>query len=152
MSACVNRKCAFRLLPLLNGAKMVLVDRFQPLKVLQLIQDHGTTCFLAIPSMYRVLAGTEGDFDVSTVRFPISGGEPLPVAIAEAFRNRFGVDIYEGYGQTEAAPVVALNVPGNRKLGTVGRALPDVELAIWNEDGKVLPAGQIGEIMVRVRE
>ena len=137
------------LLPLLNGGKMVLVDRFQPLKVLGLIAEHKITCFLAIPSMYRVLAMTDDDSDVSSVRFPISGGEPLPVAIAEAFQKRFGVDIYDGYGQTEAAPVVSLNVPGGRKAGTVGRALPGVDIAIWNDQNQPVPAGEIGEIMVR---
>jgi len=137
------------LLPLLNGAKMVLVDRFQPLKVLGLIAEHRITCFLAIPSMYRVLAMTDDDSDVSSVRFPISGGEPLPVATAEAFRKRFGVDIFDGYGQTEAAPVVSLNVPGGRKAGTVGRALPGVDIAIWNDQKQSIPANEIGEIMVR---
>src|SRR5206468_1535526 len=86
------------LLPLLSGCKMVLVDRFQPLKVLGLIQEHRISVFLAIPSMYRVLAAAEGNFDVSSVRFPISGGEPLPVAIADAFEKRFEVPIFEGYG------------------------------------------------------
>ena len=137
------------LLPLLNGAKMVLVDHFQPLKVLGLIAEHGITCFMAIPSMYRVLAMTDDDSDVSSVRFPISGGEPLPVTIGEAFKKRFGVDIFEGYGQTEAAPVVSLNVPGGRKLGTVGRALPGIEIAIWNDQNQPIPTGEIGEIMVR---
>jgi long-chain acyl-CoA synthetase len=75
----------------------------------------------------------------------------LPMAIAEAFEKRFNVPIFEGYGQTEAAPVVTLNTPGNRKLGTIGRALPDVEVAIWNDQNRVLPTGQIGEIMVRGR-
>lgn len=137
------------LLPLLSGAKIVLVDRFQPLKVLALIAEHKITCFLAIPSMYRVLAMTDDNSDVSSVRFPISGGEPLPVAVGEAFQKRFGVDIFEGYGQTEAAPVVSLNVPGGRKLGTVGRALPGVEMEIWNDQHQAIPAGEIGEIMVR---
>jgi long-chain acyl-CoA synthetase len=137
------------LLPLLSGSKMVLVDRFQPLKVLGLIQEHKISVFLAIPSMYRVLAVTEGDFAVSSVRFPISGGEPLPVSVAQAFEKRFGVPIFEGYGQTEAAPVVTLNVPAARKLGTIGRPLPDVELAIWNDQNRVLPPGEIGELMVR---
>ena len=137
------------LLPLLNGAKMVLVDRFQPLKVLKLIEEHRITAFLAIPSMYRVMAATEGSFDLKSVRFPISGGEPLPVAIAEAFEKRFGVPIFEGYGQTEAAPVVTLNVPGGRKLGSVGRALPGVAIAIWDEAKNALSVGEIGEIMVR---
>src|SRR6185436_8403498 len=100
------------LLPLLNGCSMVLVDRFHPHKVLKLIEEHRISVFLAIPSMYRVLAHTEGEFKLSSVRFPISGGEPLPVVVAEAFEKRFGVPIYEGYGQTEAAPVISLNVPG----------------------------------------
>jgi long-chain acyl-CoA synthetase len=128
---------------------MVLVDRFQPLKVLKLIEDHKISVFLAIPSMYRVLASSEGDFDVSSVRFPISGGEPLPLAVAEAFEKRFNCPIYEGYGQTEAAPVVTLNLPGARKSGTIGRALPGVEVAIWDDQKKVLPSEQVGEIMVR---
>jgi long-chain acyl-CoA synthetase len=139
------------LLPLLNGSKMVLVDRFQPAKVLGLIQEHKISVFLAIPSMYRVLAATESEFDISSVRFPISGGEPLPVSIAEAFEKRFKVPICEGYGQTEAAPVVTLNTPERRKLGTIGRALPGVDLAIWDESNRVLPTGQVGEIMVRGR-
>jgi long-chain acyl-CoA synthetase len=137
------------LLPLMHGSTMVLVDRFQPLKVMKLIEDHSISVFLAIPSMYRVLAASEGNFNVSSVRFPISGGEPLPVATAEAFEKRFGVPIFEGYGQTEAAPVVTLNVPGGRKLGSVGRALPGVEVAIWDDQKKPLPPGEIGEIMVR---
>ena len=139
------------LLPLLSGSKMVLVDRFQPAKVLGLIQEHKISVFLAIPSMYRVLAGTEGNFDVSSVRFPISGGEPLPMAVADAFEKRFGVPIFEGYGQTEAAPVVTLNTPSHRRPGTIGKTVPGVELAIWDEQKHVLPAGEIGEIMVRGR-
>jgi long-chain acyl-CoA synthetase len=139
------------LLPLLNGSKMVLVDRFQALKVLGLIQEHKVSVFLAIPSMYRVLAAAEGEFDVSSVRFPISGGEPLPLATLEAFERRFNVPIYEGYGQTEAAPVVTLNRPGNRKPGTIGQALPGVEVAIWDDQNRILPAGEVGEIMVRGR-
>jgi long-chain acyl-CoA synthetase len=137
------------LLPLLNGCKIVLVDRFQPAKVLGLIQEHQISVFLAIPSMYRVMAAAEGDFTLPSVRFPISGGEPLPVAVAEAFEKRFGVGICEGYGQTEAAPVVTLNVPDARKLGTIGRARPGIEVAIWNDQKQILPAGEVGEIMVR---
>ena len=137
------------LLPLFNGCKMVLVDRFAPLKVLKLIEDHKISVFLAIPSMYRVLAMADGSVDVSSVRFPISGGEPLPVTVAMAFEKRFGVPIFEGYGQTEAAPVVTLNVPEANKIGTIGRALPGVEVAIWDEQDRVLQAEQIGELMVR---
>jgi long-chain acyl-CoA synthetase len=139
------------LLPLLNGCAMVLVDRFHPHKVLKLIEEHRISVFLAIPSMYRVLAMAEGGFNVSSVRFPISGGEPLPMAVADAFEKRFGVHICEGYGQTEAAPVITLNLPGKRKLGSVGLALPGIEIEIWDEAKNPLPLEEIGEIMVRGR-
>jgi long-chain acyl-CoA synthetase len=137
------------LLPLFSGSKMVLVDRFQPLKVMKLIEDHAVSVFLAIPSMYRVLAHSEGDFNLKSVRFPISGGEPLPVAVAEAFEKRFGVPIFEGYGQTEASPVISLNVPGRRKPGTVGPPLPGVEIAIWDDNKNPVGPDVVGEIMVR---
>src|SRR5207244_4225690 len=101
--------------------------------------------------MYRVLAATEGDFKLSSVLFPISGGEPLPAATAEGFEKRFKVPIYEGYGQTEAAPVVTLNRPGVNKAGTIGPPLPGVEVAIWDDQNRVLPPGEVGEIMVRGR-
>src|SRR5437870_9979090 len=130
---------------------MVLVDRFQPTKVLGLIQEHKISVFLAIPSMYRVLAGTEGTFDLSSVRFPISGGEPLPIAVAEAFEKRVGVPIFEGYGQTEAAPVVTLNMPDARKAGTVGSPWAGVQVAIWDDQNRVLPSGAIGAVMDRGR-
>jgi len=138
-------------LPLFNGSKMVLVDRFQPVKVMGLIQEHKISVCLAIPSMYRVLAATEGDFNLSSVRFPISGGEPLPAATAEGFEKRFKVPIFEGYGQTEAAPVVTLNRPGASRPGTIGPPLPGVEVAIWDDQNRVLPPGEVGEIMVRGR-
>jgi len=137
------------LLPLLNGCKMVIVDRFHPAKVLKLIDEHEISVFLAIPSMYRVLAMSEGPFNVKSVRFPISGGEPLPLAVAQAFEQRFGVPIFEGYGQTEAAPVISLNTPSRRKLGTVGLPLPGVEIAIWDEQKNSVATDVIGEIMVR---
>jgi len=71
--------------------------------------------------------------------------------VIEAFEKRFNVPLYEGYGQTEAAPVITLNRPGSRKPGTIGQALPGVEVAIWDDQNRVLPAGEIGEIMVRGR-
>jgi long-chain acyl-CoA synthetase len=61
------------------------------------------------------------------------------------------VPIFEGYGQTEAAPVVTLNTPTARKPGTIGRALPGVEVAIWDDQKRVLSVGEVGEIMVRGR-
>ena len=64
---------------------------------------------------------------------------------------RSGMPIYEGYGQTEAAPVVTLNRPGAQKPGTIGPPLPGIEVAIWDDNNRVLQPGEVGEIMVRGR-
>jgi long-chain acyl-CoA synthetase len=133
-----------------------------PSSLLPHVRDHWNVLAAAVkwklygtcgsfPSHDRVLALTDGDFDVSSVRFPISGGEPLPMAVGEAFEKRFKVPIFEGYGQTEAAPVVTLNTPGHNKPGTIGRPLPGVDVAIWDDQNRVLQPGEVGEVMVRGR-
>jgi long-chain acyl-CoA synthetase len=101
--------------------------------------------------MYAVLASLPrpaGDF--SAWRVCISGGAPLPPAVLEAFEVKYGVPIYEGYGPTECAPVLTVNPPGGkRKVGSVGPALPRVEMRIVGERGEPLPQGEVGEIAAR---
>jgi long-chain acyl-CoA synthetase len=83
-------------------------------------------------------------------RFCVSGGAPLPPAVLEAFEARHGVPIYEGYGPTECSPVLTVNPPGGlRKVGSVGPALPDVEIRIVDPAGRSLPVDEVGEIAAR---
>ena len=65
--------------------------------------------------------------DLASIEFAISGGEALPMAVFNAFKDRFNVEILQGYGMTEAAPVVSLNIPWAHKIGTVGQCIPGVE-------------------------
>ncbi len=137
--------------PLSVGATVVVEPRFIPDLILRTIAQHRVTLFAGVPSMYAVLAATpRPDGDFSAWRLCISGGAPLPVTVAEAFEARYGLPIYEGYGPTECAPVLTVNPPfGMRKLGSVGPAIPQVELRVVDDRGKPLPPGAVGEIVAR---
>jgi len=137
--------------PLSMGATIVVEPRFVPEAVLRAVVQHRVTLFAGVPSMYAVLAaGPRPAGDFSSLRLCISGGAPLPVAVAEAFEAKYGVPIYEGYGPTECAPVLTVNPPfGMRKLGSVGPPIPQVELRIVDDHGNALPPGEIGEIVAR---
>jgi long-chain acyl-CoA synthetase len=105
-----------------------------------------------VPTMYVYLLNyPDADrFDTSSVRSWGSGAAPLPLEIVEPFEKKFGGRLLEGYGLTEASPVVsATRLSGVRKLGSVGQPLPGVEVAILDEQDRALPAGETGEIGVR---
>jgi long-chain acyl-CoA synthetase len=90
------------------------------------------------------------EVDLSAARFAVSGGAPLPTEVLHRFEARYGIPIYEGYGLTEASPVLTENPPlGHRKVGSVGPPLPGVELRVVDGTGKEVPTGEIGEIVAR---
>ncbi len=137
--------------PLSVGATIVVEPRFAPDLILKAILEHRVTLFAGVPTMFAVLAGLPRSAgDLSAWRLCISGGAPLPPAVLEAFEAKYGVPIFEGYGPTECAPVLTVNPPrGVRKVGSVGPAIPRVELKIVDEAGAVVPMGHVGEIVAR---
>jgi long-chain acyl-CoA synthetase len=139
------------LLPLVVGCKVVYTARFVPRKILQLLREHRPTALVAIPSMYNVLLTTRGAEaeDFRSLRFIVSGGEPLPRAVAEGFQQRFGRVINEGYGLTETAPVTNWCRPSEHRPGSVGKALPGVDIRIVDPQGHIVGPGQDGEIRIR---
>ena len=94
------------LLPLASGCLAVYTARFVPAKLFELARAHKPTVFVAIPSMFNAMLHTRkvDPTDFSSVRYVVSGGEPLPDKVAETFFERFGKRINEGYGLTETAP------------------------------------------------
>lgn len=137
--------------PLSVGATIVVEPRFAPDLTLKAIAEHRVTLFAGVPTLFAVLASLpRPPADFSSWRLCLSGGAPLPPAVLEAFEAKFGVPIYEGYGPTECAPVLTVNPPlGVRKVGSVGPAIPQVELRIVDEAGHPLPPGEVGEIVAR---
>ncbi len=140
------------LLPLAIGCRAVYTAKFVPGKIVRLLREHRATVLVAIPSMYnallRVKDATPEDF--ASLRYVVSGGEPLPAAVRDAFQEKFGVTINEGYGLTETAPVSNWCRPEEFRPGSVGRALPRIEQKIVDiETGRTLPANADGEVRMR---
>ncbi len=138
------------LLPLLVGGSIVLVKSLHPVRnVIQEIFERRATILPAIPQFYRGLVNAQIPAPLP-LRVCISGSAPLPVQILHEFEKKFGIPLIEGYGLSEASPVVAKN-PLNltRKPGSIGLPIPNVEMSIQDDSGKLLAAKEVGEICVR---
>lgn len=134
------------------GSRAVLLRWFNPELVLETIQRHRCQQMSAVPTMliYLLHYPDAGRYDTSSMRLWGSGAAPLPVEIVEPFERAFGGRILEGYGLTEAAPVVSAHrLSGERRLGSVGQPIPGVEVSIRDDGERALPAGEVGEVCVR---
>jgi long-chain acyl-CoA synthetase len=139
-------------MPLLAGAAIVPVPRFDPQAITEAIGRHHASIFLGVPSLYAVLMRLADDQVAAwkCVQLAISGGAAMPLALMEAFEQRFCVPILEGDGPTECGPVTAVNPPvGPRKPGSIGPAIPGVEMRICDDHGRTLAEGEYGEVCVR---
>jgi long-chain acyl-CoA synthetase len=115
-----------------------------------LVEEHRLEVSAMVPSMMTmVLAQPIEEHDLSSMQMFGSGAAPLPMALREEVQQRLGVEIFEGYGLTEASAGVTANKRGFNKPGTVGRPLPGVTVTIQDEAGDVLPAGEDGEICIQ---
>lgn len=138
--------------PLLMGATLLLVPRFSPQEIFEVAKEHKATVFAGVPTMYNFLYQyPEGNVeDFSTIRLAISGGSSLPVALLHNFENKFNLRISEGYGLSEASPVTCFNpIDRDRKPGSIGTNIINVENKIVNELGEEVPIGEVGELIVR---
>jgi long-chain acyl-CoA synthetase len=134
------------------GTRGVLLRWFNPEGVLETIQQYRVQSMSAVPTMlvYLLHAPDADRFDTSSMRVWGSGASPLPVEIVEPFERKFGGRVLEGYGLTEASPVVSAHrLSGVRKLGSVGQPIPGVEVGILDDADRPLPVGEIGEVCVR---
>lgn len=135
----------------LHGLKLDMHMRFIPGPVLKSIVEKKVAYIALVPSMYGLLLRQirhEGA-ELGFIRECISGGAPLPRGVAAAWHEGVGVEILEGYGQTEAAPVISNNRQDAIRRGTVGHVVPGGEVQIWDDEGNPLPPGEVGEIVYR---
>lgn len=145
------------LIPLRLGAvNLVISSITPPAPWLMRMGRRRATVFVAVPQIYSVLAKQAVGFKrwllrlwcFRGVRFCVSGAGPLPVPVAQAFKEALGHDVLEGYGLTETSPVVTVNPPGGQRLGSAGLPIPDVRLRIVDDAGRELPPGEEGEVCV----
>lgn len=136
----------------LTGGKSVLLPFFDVLLVFSVIEKYKVTHFSGVPAMFHaMLHHPDADkYDLSSLSICISGSAPMSTRTIEEFTEKFNCPIYEGYGLSEAAPVVtAPRADDVAKPGSVGRPLPGVEVRVLDETDQPLPAGDVGELVVR---
>lgn len=133
------------------GATVVLARRFDPVAAARSIVRDLVTVLPGAPPMWIAFdALDELPADTfATVRLALSGAARLDPADAERFHERFGVEIREGYGLTEASPVVTSSVGMPWRPGSIGRVLGGIEVRLVDPDGADVPIGDAGEIWVR---
>jgi len=136
----------------LYGMKGVLLPWFEAGEALRLIEKHRVTNLAGVPTMFHMLLNhPDADVrDTSSLKRCTSGAAPLPVELLESFQRKFDCVILEGYGLSEASPVVTAHREGYpQKPGSVGLPLPGVEVRIVDDTGDALPVGEVGELLVR---
>jgi acyl-CoA synthetase (AMP-forming)/AMP-acid ligase II len=139
------------LAPLLAGAEIVLAKRFDAARTLHAMSDFRVTFAPVVPTILAAWADTPrwDDEDLSALRFVLSAGAPLTDALALRAEARLGCAVRQGYGMTEATFSTVDAPPAPRVLGSVGRAVLGVELRVIDADGRPLPSGEMGELIVR---
>ncbi|HEY1176068.1 MAG TPA: AMP-binding protein, partial [Phytomonospora sp.] len=144
-----------------RGASIILLPKFDPDEALALLTRHRATVFTAVPTNFAgMIEAAKRSLDRPPLRFAVSGGAALPVALLESFEEVYGAQVHEGYGLTETSPSCTFNVTSEPiRPGTVGRPMWGVDVAVADpeiEDRIVLLAdpppggtGPLGEIVVR---
>ena len=138
------------LLPLLVGGSLVLVKSLHPVRnVLQELFQRQATVLPAIPQFYRSMVNAPIQAPLP-LRICISGAAPLPAQVLTEFEAKFHIPLIEGYGLSEASPVVTKNpLDRTRKPGSIGLPIPAVEVSIQDDAGRELGTGEVGEVCVR---
>jgi long-chain acyl-CoA synthetase len=138
------------LAPLLAGATVVLLERFTPEGVADVLRERGVTVFPAVATMFRRMLDLADFSGGPRLRLGVSGAAPCSFELAEEWRARTGTRIIRGYGMTELfRPISYLASEATDLPGAIGRAVPGVELRIVDDAGGTLAAGATGELWIR---
>lgn len=139
--------------PFRVGATAVLYPgRPEPLKVFEIIDRHRPTLFYSVPTSYAGLLTIDDAaerFDTSSIRLCVSAGEALPASLFERWKERFGVEILDGIGSTEILHIFISNRQGRVRPGSTGEIVPGYEARIVDENGREVPVGEIGDLLIK---
>ena len=139
---------------LITGSELILLPRFELDTVLKIINEKHPTIFTAVPTIYNAINNHPklNKYDLTSIKFCISGGASLPIEVKERFENLTGCVVVEGYGLSESSPVLTCNpTRGVNKTGSIGIPFPGVDIEIRDLDDpkKSLPQGERGEVVAR---
>src|ERR1700719_592160 len=140
--------------PLAVGATSILLPGApKPHSVFEIIEHHRPTLFFSVPSNYvKLLAYPAPDgreYDLSSVRHAISAGEALPATVCHRLTERFGVEILDAIGSTEALHMMISNIPRAVRPGSSGKIIPGFEARIVDDNNQRLAQGEIGNLLVK---
>ncbi len=141
------------LMPVMVGARVLVLASVKPFSnIVKAVFLGRVTLFVAIPAVYNILSAKSFPWlllKMTALRLCISGAAPLAGETLERFQAAFPAPLLEGYGLTEASPVVSCNpLDGKRKPGSVGLPIPGVRVKVVDENEKELPPGKVGDIIV----
>jgi len=132
-----------------KGATMILLPRFDPGAVLDLMVKEQVTAFCGVPTMYWALLNHPDEHQIK-LRICVSGGAALPLAVLRGFEEAFDAPILEGYGLSETSPVACFNqLEFDRVAGSIGKPVYGVQLRIVDDQGNETPVGEPGEVVIR---
>lgn len=141
------------LFPARAGAAAILVaERPDPVRIFELIHAERPTLFFSVPTVYaRLLAveGAERRFDLSSLRLCVSSGEALPPALFHAWRSRFGHELLDVVGSTEALHDFIANRPGEARPGSSGRVISGYEARLVDGEGRPVAPGLVGHLLIK---
>jgi benzoate-CoA ligase len=134
------------------GATVVLnAERSTPARMFQLIREHRATVFVGVPTLYAQMlqAAAAGErADLSGVRVCLAAAEPLPADLYRRWRERFGVEILDGIGTTEALHIFISNRAGQARPGSSGHVVPGYRVRLVDDRGADVAQGEIGNLLI----
>lgn len=137
------------LFPMRVGASTVLLEKAGPDELLQAVSKYKATICFTAPTAYRAMLPKLGDYDISSLRKCVSAGEHLPKGTWHAWKDATGLKLMDGIGATEMLHIFIAAAEEEIRPGATGRPVPGYEAGIIDEEGRTLPPGSIGRLVVR---
>jgi benzoate-CoA ligase family protein len=135
-----------------GAASLLVPERPEPLRIFEIVQAERPTVLFAVPTVYTRLLQVEGAetrFDLSSLRLCVSSGEALPAALFHAWNGRFGHELLDVVGSTEALHDFIANRPGQARPGSSGQLVPGYEARLVDDQGSPVLPGNVGHLLIK---
>lgn len=137
--------------PYIAGAGILLLNRFEATKSIEIMARYQATHVIGVPTMYLYMleAFDPQKHNLQSLRLAFCAGGPMPMSSIEIIEQKFGLSFCEQYGTTETTSIIAFNRMGHRRIGSVGKPVVGIMVKIVDNYGNNLPTGEVGEILVK---
>ena len=132
-----------------GAAALLVAERLDAEGLLQTIERERPTVFFAVPTLYARMVQVEKSYDLSSLRLCVSSGEVLPPAVFDAWKARFGGELADVMGSTEALHDFIASRPGAIRRGSIGQVVPGFEARVVDDESRPVEPGQIGHLLIK---